>query len=192
MPADELVIQSPLVFELLHLLPRNKYIVTSPDSIICKSIVSLRQYIRPLGGSLMHLSQPHTFVQQLLLQMQHLEKKYKKGLLYFSLDHIVVLNGDTFLLHNLEALTALKVPNYKCFIRSYPLEDLKEDGVYISSLCYPAKITSLPFTIPQSVSANSFGTLCQYIIDPKDMKEGTRLRYFIDRCHGDDGVMLYV
>ena len=194
MPADELEITSPIVFELLKLLPPSKYIVTTPDSLICKSIVTLRQFVRPLG-QLVALGQPYTFVQQLFLQLQFLEKEHKKSLLYFSLDHIVVLNSDTYLLHNLEALRPLKAPLYKSFIMSYPLErtdDINEEGIYISPLCSPTQITSLPFTVPQSVSAYSFGTLCRSIVDPKDMKEGTRLRYFIDRCMDDEGFILYL
>ena len=197
MPADELEISSPLVLELLNLLPPSKYIVATPDSIICKSIVSLRAFVQPLGQpSRLPLSQPFVFVQHLLLQLQFLEKRHKQGVLYFSLDHIVVLNGDTYLLHNLEALAPLKAPLYKSFIMSYPLDDGRtsgdtDNGIYRSPLLFCSPLI-LPFTVPLCVTANSFGQLCEAIVDPKDRKKGSRLYHFIVRSYGEDGTLLFL
>ena len=185
MPADELVVDSPIVFELLALLPPSKYIRTSPDSIICKTITPFKQFPFPLPN-------PTEFVQMLLLQLRYLEEHYNKSLLYLSLEQIVVLNDTTYLLAHLEtpALASLKAPHYDQFLMSYPLslpvddhanDDISELGI-MSPLCTPANIMSLPFTLPRSVTAYSVGHLCRHVIAAKDRPVGSRLHYFIERC----------
>jgi hypothetical protein len=179
MPADELVVDSPIVFELLALLPPSKYILTSPDSIICKNITPFKQFPFPL-------SNPTDFVQMLLLQLRYLEEHYNKSLLYLSLEQIVVLNDTTYLLAHLEtpALASLMAPHYDQFILSYPLSlPVANDELgFMSPLCTPANITVLPFTLPRSVTAYSVGHLCRHVIAAKDRPVGSRLHYFIERC----------
>ncbi len=128
-----------------------------------------------------------SMVQQLLLQMQYLEKRYKKCILYIHLDDISVLNGRYFLFTSLQRAFPIH-PDGKSILVYKPLRT-NADGrdFFPPALIAALQRGRLPFRVPLAVNATSFGMFCTAIMQPPQ----SRLAYFIDRCL-TKGVRLYV
>jgi hypothetical protein len=180
--------------ELISLEPNDLYIIREFLQLLLSSSVNIKISSESVlsADTITDVQQAPTesMVQQLLLQMQYLEKRYKKCILYIHLDDISVLNGRYVLFTSLQRAFPIH-PDGKSILVYKPLRT-NADGrdFFPPALTAALQRGRLPFRVPLAVNATSFGMFCTAILQPPPPPQ-SRLAYFIDRCL-TKGVRLYV
>jgi len=118
------------------------------------------------------------------LQMQVLHT-YKKGVFFFNLDDIIVINKTFFFLSNL--CHVLDTDPDDQLILTYPMKFSKQDEAFLA----PEVLTGrkvLPFITSISAGYYSLAKLCVYCLGLEGEKDelgsimGSKMYFFLERC----------
>ena len=168
-------IYEELLFGLTDAGWRNKWSVKGERIVVqTESVQTLKQYLSHNGPMDYHVAE--RMVMDLGAQMAALAG-IGKGIMFFSLDDIIVLGNETFMVANLENVVSLN--NASDLVLTYPA---KFDGFLPPEL---EDVRTLPFITNISSAYYSASLMCIHCmgIDKSlDQIYNSKLYFFLERC----------
>jgi hypothetical protein len=165
--------------------------------LVASSIMRLSDYLN--DGSINYGPINYDDVERLIFQIGlqiSILHKYNKGIFFLSLDDIIVIDKNFFLLSSLQHV--LNIKDNKLML-TYPMKFSKKDEMFLAPEVLNVKKV-LPFIISISVGYYSLAKLCIYCLGlGGDMLlgsiMGSKMYFFLERClakEPDERTFLYI
>jgi hypothetical protein len=169
-------------------------------TVIARSVMSLKEFISIKKGE--DEDMDYDAVEKLILhigfQIMVLEN-YGKGVFFFNLEDIVVIDHSFFLLGNLDHV--LQKYKQDKLLLSYPMKFTKADEMFLPPELNKGLIDTLPFYASVTGSYYSLAKICIYCLDlgnddyNLEPIKGSKMYFFLLRClqvEPEDRYFLYI